>query len=99
MKREEREISKVTSVGVEGKKFLKRRRHDVLLVLLFWLGALEFKILKSLFFRCLDIFLGNFPRFSVHKSLKTKVNSQRAKANNQSVNTENSLNSDAIFFV
>ena len=30
-----REISKVISVGVEGKKFLKRRQHDVLLVLLF----------------------------------------------------------------
>ena len=44
-----KEISKVISVGVEGKKFSKRRRHDVLLVL-FWLGALEFKILKSLFF-------------------------------------------------
>ena len=73
------EISKVISVGVKGKKFSKRRRHDVLLVLLFWLGALEFKILKSLFFRCLDIFLGNFPRFSVHKSLKTKANSQRAR--------------------
>ena len=93
-----REISKVISVGVEGKKFSKRRRHDVLLVLLFWLGALELKILKSLFLRCLKIFLGNFPRFSVHKSLKTKANSQRArtpvflayflqtaKANNQSV--------------
>ena len=54
------------------------------------------------------------PRCSVHKSLKTKENSQRArtpcsflglfftteaKANNQSVNTENSLSSDAIFFV
>ena len=90
--------SKVISVGIEGKKFSKRRQHDVLLVLLFWLGALEFKILKFLFFRCLNIFLGNFPRFSVHKSLKTKANSQRArtpvflvyilqkeKANNQSV--------------
>ena len=56
--------------------------------------------------------LGNFPPLSVQKSLKTKVNSQRArtpvflvyflqkaKANNQSVNTENSLNSDAIFFI
>ena len=77
---------------------MKRRRHDVLLVLLFWLGALEFKILKFLFFCCLNIFLGNFPRFSVHKSLKTKANSkrartpvflvyylQKAKANNQSV--------------
>ena len=28
------EISKVVSVGVEGKKFSKRRQHDVLLVLL-----------------------------------------------------------------
>ena len=66
----------------------------------FWLGALEFKILKFLFFLCLYIFLGISPRFSVHKSLKTKANSQRArtavflvyflqkaKANNQSVNT------------
>ena len=52
--------------------FSKRRRHDVLLVLLFWLGALEFKILKFLFFRCLNIFLGNFPRFSVQKSFKNK---------------------------
>ena len=60
----------VISVGVEGKKFSKRRRHDVLLVLLFWLGALEFKILKFLFFGCLNIFLRNFPRFPVHKSLK-----------------------------
>ena len=40
-----KEISKVISVGVEGKKFLKRRRHNVL-VLIFWLGALKFKILK-----------------------------------------------------
>ena len=107
-----REISKVISAGVEGKKFSKRRRHDVLQVSLFWLGALEFKLLKFLFFHCLNIFLGNFPRFSEHKSLKTKANSQRArtsvflvyfsqkaKANNQSVNTENSLNRDAIFFV
>ena len=43
------ETSKVIYVGVEGKKFSKRQRHDVLLVLLFWLGALEFKILKSPF--------------------------------------------------
>ena len=35
-----KEISKVISVGVEDKKFSKRRRYDVLLV--FWLGALEF---------------------------------------------------------
>jgi len=40
------------------------------LVLMFWLGALEFKILKFLFSCCHYIFLGNFPRFSVHKSLK-----------------------------
>ena len=40
-----KEISKVISVGVEGKKFLKRRQHNVL-VLIFWLGALKFKILK-----------------------------------------------------
>ena len=32
---------------------------------MFWLGALEFKILKFLFSCCLYIFLGNFPRFSV----------------------------------
>ena len=68
--RTRKEISKVISVGVEGKKFAKGGRHDVLLVLLFWLGALEFKILKFLFFCCLNIFLGNFPRFSLHKSLK-----------------------------
>ena len=93
-----REISKVISVGVQGKKFSKKRRHDVLLVLLFWLGELEFEILKFLFFCCLNILLGNFPRFSVHKSLKTKANRQRArtlvfpvyflqkaKANNQSL--------------
>ena len=74
------------------------------LVLIFWLGALEFKILKFLFFCCLNIFLGNFPRFSVHKSLKTKANSQRArtpvflvyilqkaKANNQSVTLSHQL--------
>ena len=40
------------------------------LVLIFWPGALEFKILKFLFSCCLYIFFGNFPRFSVHKSLK-----------------------------
>ena len=40
------------------------------LVLMFWLGGLEFKTLKFLFSCCLYIFLGNFPRFSVHKSLK-----------------------------
>ena len=40
-----KEISKVNSVGVEGKKFLKRRQHNVL-VLIFWLDALKFKILK-----------------------------------------------------
>ena len=39
------EISKVISVGIEGKKFSKRRQHNVLLVLLFWLVMLEFKIL------------------------------------------------------
>ena len=57
------------SVALEGKKFSKRRRHDVL-VLIFWLGALEFKIVKFLFFYCLYIFLGNFPQFSLQKSLK-----------------------------
>ena len=62
-----KEISKVISVSVEGKKCSKRRRHDVL-VLIFWLGALEFKILKYLFICCLNIFLGIFSRFSVHKS-------------------------------
>ena len=40
------------------------------LVLIFWLGTLEFKILKYLFVCYLNIFLDNFPRFSVHKSLK-----------------------------
>ena len=112
MKLHVREISKVISVDIEGKKFLKRRQNDVLLVLLFWLGPLEFKILKFLFFCCLNIFLGNFPRLSVHKSLKTKANSQlvrtpvflvyilqKAKANNQSVTYKNSLNNDVIFFV
>ena len=59
----------VISVGVEGKKFSKRRRHDVV-ILIFWLRALEFKILEFLFFCCLYIFLCNFARFSVHKSLK-----------------------------
>ena len=54
---------------MEGKKFSKGRGHDVL-VLTFWLGALEFKILKYLFVCCLNIFLRYFPRFSVHKSLK-----------------------------
>ena len=49
-------MSKVISVGVESKEFSKRRPHDVQ-VLIFWLGALEFKILK-------------FPLFSVHRSLK-----------------------------
>ena len=64
-----REISKVISFGVEGKKFLKRWRHDVLLVL-FWLGALEFKILKFLFFCCLNIFLGNFFFFYIKSNRK-----------------------------
>ena len=59
----------VISVGVEGKTFSKRRRHDVV-ILIFWLRALEFKILEFLFFCCLYIFLCNFARFSVHKSLK-----------------------------
>ena len=59
-------MSAVISVGKEGKKFSKRRRHDVLV----WLGALELKILEYLFVCCLNILLGNFPRFSVHKSLK-----------------------------
>ena len=40
------------------------------LVLIFWLGTLKFKILKYLFVCYLNIFLDNFPRFSVHKSLK-----------------------------
>ena len=65
-----RKISKIISVGVEGTKSSKRRRHGVLLVLLFWLGALEFKILKFLFFCCLYIFLGNFPRFSTSEEQK-----------------------------
>ena len=33
------EILKVISVGVEGKKFSKRRQHDAV-VLIFWLGSL-----------------------------------------------------------
>ena len=66
-----REISKVISFGVEGKKFSKRWWRDVLLVL-FWLGTLEFKILKFLFFCCLNIFLGILPRFLVHKSLRNR---------------------------
>ena len=53
----------VISVGVEGKKFSKRRRHDVL-VLIFWLGGFEFsEIVTYLFVCCLNIFLGNFPDF------------------------------------
>ena len=40
-----KEILKVFPVGIEGQKFLKRRRHDVL-VLIFWPNALKFKILK-----------------------------------------------------
>ena len=43
-----KEISKVFSVGVEGQKFSKRRRLDVL-VLIFWPSTLEFKMLKFLF--------------------------------------------------
>ena len=43
-----KEISKVFSVGVEGEKFSKRWRHNVL-VLIFWPSALKFKILKFLF--------------------------------------------------
>ena len=63
-------MSKVISVGgVEGKEFSKIRRQDVL-ILIFWLGALEFKILTFLFFCCLYIFLCTFLLFSVHKSLK-----------------------------
>ena len=74
-----KEILKVISVGVEDKKFSKRRRHDVLLV--FWLGALEFQILKFLFFCCLNMFMNQkyefseFPWhikgiFSYHKTIK-----------------------------
>ena len=63
-------MSKVISVGVEGKKFSKRRRHDhdVLLILSFWLGAFEFKILKFLFFCCLNI----FPMVAHYCHCKTK---------------------------
>ena len=43
-----KEISKVFSVGVEGEKFSKRWRHNVL-VLIFWPSACKFKILKFLF--------------------------------------------------
>ena len=38
-------------------------RHDVLLVLLFWLGALEFTILRFLFFCCLNISSAISPDF------------------------------------
>ena len=58
-----RVLSTPISVCVEGKKFSKRRRHDVLLVLLFWLGALEFTILRFLFFCCLNISSAISPDF------------------------------------
>ena len=64
-----KEISEAISVGIEGKMFSKRQRHNVL-VFIYWLGVLKFKILKYLFVCYLNIFLGNFPWFSVHKSLK-----------------------------
>ena len=51
----------------------------IIITIIIRVFVLEFKMLKFLFFCCLNIFLGNFPRFSVHKSLKTKVNSQRAR--------------------
>ena len=52
------------------KKIFEKTTTPGVLVLMFWLDALEFKILKFLFSCCLYIFLGNFPWFSVHKSLK-----------------------------
>ena len=55
---------KVISLGVEGKKVSRRQRQDVVLVLLFWLGALEFKILKFLFFCYLNIFMNQKYEFS-----------------------------------
>ena len=66
-----KEIPQVFSVGIEGQKFLKRWRHDVL-VLIFWPNALKFKILKFPFsVAFIIIFLGgNFAQFSVHKSLE-----------------------------
>ena len=78
-------MSKVISVGVEGKKFSKRRRHDhdVLLILSFWLGAFEFKILKFLFFSCLNIF--PMVAHNCHyktKNLTAKTKYLTAKPNN-----------------
>ena len=52
------------SLMQEGKRFSKRQRHNVLLVLLFWLDAPEFKILKFLFFYCLNIFMNQKSEFS-----------------------------------
>ena len=46
-----------------GWRFSKRRRHDVLLVLLFWLGALDWN-----FYSVALIFSSAIFRFSVHKS-------------------------------
>ena len=82
-------MSKVISVGVEGKKFSKRRRHDhdVLLILSFWLGAFEFKILKFLFFCCLNIF--PMVAHNCHcktKNLTAKTKYLTAKPNNSRQN-------------
>ena len=66
-----KEISKVFSVGVEGQKFSKRRRHYVLL-LIFWPSALVIKIPKVLFSVAFIFPLAEIlPDFQyVHKSLK-----------------------------
>ena len=53
------------------KSFQKDGDTADVLVLMFWLCARQFKIpINFLFSCCLYIFLGNFPQFSVHKSLK-----------------------------
>ena len=58
-----RVISKAISVGVAGKKFSKRQRHNVLLVLLFRLGALDFKIPNFYFSVALIFSSAIFPDF------------------------------------
>ena len=55
-------VLKVISIGVEKKKVLKRRRHDVL-VLKFWLSALEFEKLKFIFFVAFIFSSAIFPDF------------------------------------
>ena len=70
-----KEILKVFPVGIEGQKFLKRRRHDVL-VLIFWPNALKFKILKFPFsvafiFSLVEI-LPDFQYINLLKSWRNK---------------------------